>query len=214
MTGGACGLLIGGHGNFVITGRHGFRPLGKPRIADRVDGHIIKTIDGKKAYSLYEEFLGNEAGGLRSKPLAPLAILYPLGILLEGEKEYLLRNAVDILNDGSIVCPGEVPEGGEVHIMMSSKDSLIQAALDCALEIQEAFKGKTPQAVVIFESLARYKLLGQGAFKEILMIKEILGNTTPLLGMYSYGEFAPFHSPGPLKKIHLQHQSIVLWAIG
>ena len=143
-----------------------------------------------------------------------MAILYPLGIYLPEDNEYLLRNAIDILDDGSIVCQGEVPEGSEVHIMLGNKESCKQAARKAALEARESLKGRDPQFVLIFESLARNKLLGRGAFQEIQLIKEILGNKTPLLGMYSYGEIAPFNSLQHIKKTHLQNASIVILAIG
>ena len=214
MTSGAAGLLIGGQINLSIGSQHGWKPLGRPRIINQTDGHIIKTIDGKKASSLYEEYFGKEMEGLRAQQLGQMAILYPLGIYLPEDNEYLLRNAIDILNDGSIVCQGEVPEGSEVHIMLGNKESCKQAARKAALEVRKSLKGKNPQLVLIFESLARNKLLGRGAFQEIQLIKEILGPKTPLLGMYSYGEIAPFHSLQHIKKIHLQNASIVILAIG
>ena len=214
MTTGAAGLLIGGQINLSIGSQHGWKPLGRPRIINQTDGHIIKTIDGKKASSLYEEYFGKEIEDLRAQQLGQMAILYPLGIYLEEDNEYLLRNAIDILNDGSIVCQGEVPEGSEVHIMLGNKDSCKQAARNAALEVRESLKGKNPKFVLIFESLARKKLLGRGAFQEIQLIKEILGPKTPLLGMYSYGEIAPFHSLQHIKKTHLQNASIVILAVG
>lgn len=214
MTSGAAGLLIGGQINLSIGSQHGWKPLGRPRIINQTDGHIIKTIDGKKASSLYEEYFGKAMEDLRAKHLGQMAILYPLGIYLPEDNEYLLRNAIDILDDGSIVCQGEVPEGSEVHIMLGNKESCKQAARHAALEVKESLKGKEPQVVLIFESLARNKLLGRGAFQEIELIKEILGHKTPLLGMYSYGEIAPFNSLQHIKKTHLQNASIVILAIG
>lgn len=214
MTSGAAGLLIGGQITLSIGSQHGWKPLGRPRIINQTDGHIIKTIDGKKASSLYEEYFGKEMEDLRAKQLGQMAILYPLGIYLPEDNEYLLRNAIDILDDGSIVCQGEVPEGSEVHIMLGNKESCKQAARHAALEVRESLKGKNPQLVLIFESLARNKLLGRGAFQEIQLIKEILGSKTPILGMYSYGEIAPFHSRQHIKKTHLQNASIVILAIG
>lgn len=214
MTSGAAGLLIGGQITLSIGSQHGWKPLGRPRIINQTDGHIIKTIDGKKASSLYEEYFGKAMEDLRAKQLGQMAILYPLGIYLPEDNEYLLRNAIDILDDGSIVCQGEVPEGSEVHIMLGNKESCKQAARKAAMEVRESLKDRNPQLVLIFESLARNKLLGRGAFQEIELIKEILGHKTPLLGMYSYGEIAPFHSRQYIKKTHLQNASIVILAIG
>ena len=214
LTKGTVGVLIGGQVHLGIGNKHGWKPLGKPRIVDKVDGHIIKTIDGKKASALYEEYFGEEAKALRSTQLSHMAILYPLGVYIEDENEYLLRNAIDILNDGSIVCHGEVPEGSEVHLMIGNKDSCKQAAIYAALQAKEALQGKIPKVVIIFESLARHKLLGRGAFKEVQMIKEVLGQEVPIIGMYSYGEISPFHSSKNIHKTHLQNESVVLIALG
>ncbi len=215
MYNGAGGLLIGGQLNLGIANRHGWKPLGRPRVVNKVDGHIIKMIDGKKACNIYEEYFGEEVqNNRRSKQRSRMAIMYPLGIYIEGETEYLLRNAIDILNDGSIVCQGEVPEGANAHIMIGNKDSCMQAAVEAATEAKESLQGKKPQIVLIFECFTRHKLLGRDAFQEIQMVKEILGKDIPMLGMYSYGEISPFHPSDHVKKTHLQNESIVILAIG
>ncbi len=213
---GAVGLLIGGHITVAIACQHGWRPLGKPRMIDQSDGPFIRTIDGKNAYSIYEEFFGQEAFNLRTQRLNPMTVFYPLGIYLEEEKQFLLRNAIDILEDGSIVCQGEVPQGSRVHLMLGNKESCKQAAMDAALTIQKSMKGKTPKFVLIFESLARYKLMGRDAFKEILGIKKILGDNVPLFGMYTYGEIAPLPAVGGTssRNLRLQNETITLLAIG
>jgi len=209
----ATGLLLGGHVNVGIGAQHGWRPLGKPRVIDKADGNVIITIDGKKASSLYEEYFDKEAENLRSARLGQMAILYPLGIKIAGESEYLLRNAVEILEDGSIVCQGDVPEGHDVHIMIGNKDSCKQAAVGAALEAKKNLKGALPRLIIIIESMARLKLLGRIAFEEVKRIKEIFGLTVPVIGMYSDGEICPFQSIESIKRPLLQNESIVIVAI-
>lgn len=210
----ATGLLIGGHINIGIGSKHGWKPLGKPRYITKVTGHTIETIDGKKASLLYEEFLGEETRNLESASPGQLSILYPLGIYLENESSYLLRKTIDILGNGSIVCHGDVPVGGEIHIMIGNKDSCKQAAKAAALEIQESLLGKQPKLVIVAESLSRLKLLGRDAFQEIKMIKDVLGQDIPLIGMFSHGEIAPVQPLGHVRKPYFQNESIVLLAIG
>ena len=214
LTKGATGFLIGGQLTLGISSRHGWKPVGKPRFITQSNDHIIKTIDGKKACSIYEEYFGEYTQDLHSQKFGQMTILYPLGIYIEEEDEYLLRNAVDLLPDGSILCQGEVPQGAEIHIMLSNKDSCKQAAVEAATEARNALAGKVPRLVLIFESLTRHKLLGRGGFKEIQLIQEVLGAKTPLLGMYSHGEISPFHSIEHIKKTHLQNASILILAIG
>ena len=210
----ASGLILGGHVNVGVGGRHGWHPLGRPRVLTKVNNNIIVTIDGKMASSLYEEFFAEEAQKLYSTQLARMAILYPLGIYIEESSEYLLRNAIDILPDGSIVCQGEVPEGARVHIMIGSKDSCKEAAKEAALEAHKNLLGKKANLIFVIESMARLKLLGRSAFNEIKEIKEVFGPDTPLIGMYAYGEICPFQSIEPIKKPYLQNESIVVLAIG
>jgi len=213
LTQAVTGILLGGHLTISLGSEHGFRPLGKPRTIDEAQGHIIKTISGKKASHLYDEFLGGEAKTLQSSTLGQTAVLYPLGIYIEDEHQYLLRNALRILEDGSIVCQDVVPAGGEVHLMIGNRDSCKQAAQKAASQVKKALLGKQPQLILVFESLVRQKVLGRAACEEIKIIKNILGENVPLVGIYCYGEIAPFQSLENIQKIHFQNESIVILAI-
>lgn len=214
MTDSVCGFLIGGKVTLGFGSQHGWKPLGKPRIIDKVDGNIIKSIDGKPAVHIYEEYFDEEAKNLTSSKLPPLAIFYPLGIYIEDENKYLLRNALQTLDDGSIVCQGDIPEGAEVHIMIGNKDSCHRAAIEAANEVKKSFSEKQPKLILIFESLARHKVLRRNAFKEIEKIKNILGRDIPLIGIYSYGEIAPINPLKGAGKTHFQNESITIIGIG
>ncbi len=210
----ATGLMLGGIMSVGVGSRHGWRPLGKPRVIDDSEGNIIKSIDGKKASYLYEEYFGSEAEELHARKLGTMAILYPLGINIEGSKEYLLKNAVDITKDGSIVCQGDVSVGSEVHIMIGNKDSCKQAAFEAAQEAQNDLRGKAPKLILIIESMARLKLLGRTAIEEVFKIKEVFGDDVPIFGMYSNGEISPLQLVEKFKRPHIQNESIVILAIG
>ncbi len=197
-----------------LGNKHGWKPLGKPRFITHVEGNIIRTIDHKKASGLYEEYFGEEAQSLRSAPMSRLAILYPLGIRLADEHEYLLRNPVSVLHDGSVVCQGEVPEQAQVHLMIGNKDACRQAAMNAAKEVKEGLGGKTPKLIFIFEDLGRQKLMGRGAFAEVTLIKQILGYDVPLIGMYCHGTISPFRTSQSIHRTHLQNENIVVMAIG
>ncbi len=187
--------------------------MGKPRIIDKAEGNVIKIISGKKASSLYEEYFGDEVKDLHSNQFDQMSILYPLGIFVEGSNEYLLRNAVDIKPDGSIVCQGDVPEGAEVHIMIGNKESCKQAAMDAAEDAKKGLLGKKPKLIIIFESMARLKLLGRMAFEEIENIRHVFGASVPIIGMYANGEISPFQTVEKFKKPYLLNESIVVLAI-
>ena len=213
MTNAAVGYLLGGHMTLVLGTKHGWRALGKPRTITSAEQNIIKTIDGKPAFKIYQEYFGEKATFLKERNLGQLSILYPLGMYLEEENEYLLRSVVNILDDGSLVCQDAVPEKTEVHVMIGNREWCKQAAQEAAEEVKRNLFGQTPDLVIIFESLARHKLLGRSAFEEIAAIKKVLGESTPMIGMYSHGELAPFQSLANIRKTYLQNESIIILAI-
>ncbi len=214
LEGAATGVLIGGANIRVGLGnKHGWKPLGKPRYITQVEGNVIKTIDQKRALTIYEEFFGDEAKNLKSQQLTQLAILYPLGASLPEEKEYLIRNPIGITGDGSIICQGEVPEDAEIHIMIGNKDACRQAAVAAAQEAKEALGEKSPQLAFVFECMGRQKLLGRDAHREIQLIRQTLGQEVPIFGMYCWGEISPFKTAETTRRSHLQNESITVMAI-
>ena len=207
------GLMIGGHVNIALAARHGWKPLGKPRFISKTEGNIIKLIDNVYAYKIYEEYLGKEIKKLYTNSLQQPSILYPLGIKIADNQEYLLRNAIDILADGSILCQGDVPEGAEVHIMIGNKDFCKKAALEACHEVKKQLSGKKPKLIFVIESLTRLKLLGRLAGEEIQLIKSVFGNDVPIFGLYSQGEIASFESTDGIKRPHVLNESIVILGI-
>ncbi|MBI4309356.1 MAG: FIST C-terminal domain-containing protein [Candidatus Omnitrophica bacterium] len=212
LTQSAVGLLISG-GTAAIGSKHGFKPLGKPRAITHALNNIIHAIDGQPAMNIYKEFLGAETEGLGKGGFAPYNILYPLGIYLEEQKQYLLKNAVDILSDGSIVCQGEVPQGAEVHLMIGNRDTCKQSAIDAANQVKDGLGGRQAKLIVIIESMARHKILKHNAFLEIQAVKEILGYTTPIIGLYSFGEITPMTPEYGISSMHIQNESIMILAV-
>ncbi len=206
-------VLLGGQMTAGFAAYHGWKPLGKPRQITKADGHIIKTIDNKKASLLYEEYLGMSSTELKTEEGIQSCYFYPLGTALEGEKEYLLRHIIGILDDGSLLCQGEISEGAEIHMMITNKDFLRQAAVDAAYEVKNTLYGREPQCIIIFESLARQHLLGREAIEEIRAIREILGMNVPVVGMYSYGIINPLKSLNFKGESYLHNGSILILAV-
>ena len=207
------GLLLGGTSHLALACKHSFKPLGKPRTVTKVDGCTLHTIDNKPAIEIYKHFLGPKAEELKDVTLNSYAAMYPLGFYMEESRQYLLRNIIDILEDGSIVCHEGIPQGAEVHLMISNKGSCHNSAVKAAELIKASLADKPAKLVLVFESLARHKILGHSAFSEIQAIKDVLGATTPMIGMCSYGEIGPFDTLNNIKNIYLHNESILMVAI-
>jgi hypothetical protein len=144
--------------------------------------------------SIYEEYFGKKAEELKSEPLARMAITYPLGLRIPNSDEYLIRDPITVGEKGEITCAAEVPEGSEINLMMGSKENAIAAAREAAEQcVHEVRKrgGREVTTAIIFNCIARDKVLAQDAKVEIAAIKEVLGSHAEMIGFYTYGEQAP-----------------------
>ncbi len=184
---------LGGSFSFGIGVRHGWLPIGLPRMVTKADGAVIHEIDGKPAIDLYRDYFGDaEAEKLKQETLARLAVLYPIGVRVPDQHEYLIRDPLSVDEHGSITCAAEVPQGAAVQLMLGSRDGAIAVAREAA-EHAKTELGVQPKAVLIFNCIARNKLFGEQAGDEIAAIQSVLGFGVPLAGFYTYGEQAPIN---------------------
>lgn len=210
----AVAVLLGGNVHLNLISRHGFKPLGKPRIVDKSTGNIIKRIDNKRAFQMYEDYFGEEAHKIVAQPGNLISKLYPLGIFIEKDHRYLVRNLMGVLPDGSLVCQGDVPQGSQVFLMIGNKEFCRDSALEAATEARLNLGDKQPRLIMIFESWERYKILGAGAaLQEIQNVREILGLAPPLLGVYCLQEIFPFKLSNNLGESHIQNNSFSVFTL-
>jgi len=209
----ACGILWGGKLNFGLGVKHGWKPLGKPHRVTRASGNIVYEIDGAAAAKVYEGYLSCDLIRLR-KELKRVSILYPIGIYLPGEEEYLLRNILSIEDDGALVFQGNVPQESLIRLMIGTKESCLSATRQAQEEAKKGLFGRKSSFVFIFDSISRYILLGRGAGKELEIIKEGLGKDTPIIGLYTYGEQAPLKAINYQGRAYFHNQTITILAIG
>lgn len=206
------GAIFSGENIFGMGLRHGWKPLGKPHTITEVKGNVIKKISGKPAVAIYEDYFGKSRQEIKQS-LIRMSIYYPLGIYVPGEAEYLLRNTLRIDEDGGLVCQGDAAEGNEIRLMLGTKEWALEAATRAADEAKSALKDKTIKAALIFESVARNKLLGRLTEKELSRIKEVLGDI-PILGICSYGEQAPLKSLEYYGETYFHNEALAILAIG
>lgn len=209
----AGGIMLGGKVHFGWGIKHGWKPIGKPRRITKSDHNIVWAIDGGKASRIYEEYFARNIHQLQ-KEVRRISTFYPLGIRVEGEEEYLLRNIVSFERDGSIVFQGAVPQDSQIRLMIGTKESCLQATQDAIWESKQSFTGHALQFMLIFNSLSRYQLLGRLAEKELLAIASGIGTKVPLVGLYTGAEEAPLRSINYLGKAYAHNQTITLLGLG
>jgi hypothetical protein len=211
LTDAAAGILWGGKLDFGLGTRHGWKPLGKPRTVTRSYNNAVYTIDGLPAAKVYEEYLGRNFNELK-KELKHITTLYPVGIFLSEEEEYLLRNVLAIDEGGILVFQGDVPEGSQIRLMIATKESCLLATREALAEAKVTIKH--PDFLLVFNSISRYILLGRDASTELQIIKNSIPEETPIAGVYTYGEQAPLKAINHQGKVYFHDQTITVLSIG
>ncbi|TSC85170.1 MAG: hypothetical protein G01um101417_37 [Parcubacteria group bacterium Gr01-1014_17] len=185
------GIGMAGKFSYGFGIRHGWEPVGLPLKVTKAEGAVIKEIDGKPALAVYEGYFGKEASELVKEPLARMAYTYPLGMAVEGSDEFLIRDPVVANEKGEITVAAKIPEGSSIRLMIGDREKAIGAAKWAAERAKEQLEGAIPRFILMFNCMARNKLLGVRCHEENDAVNTIIGNEVPMIGFYTYGEQGP-----------------------
>lgn len=206
--GAVCAAAISSDAPIGIGVRHGWRRVGEPMTVTAAAGVEVRTLDDEPALDVYLDRI-NAPGEVRSEPDAFVAqaVTRPLGLARRTRDDLRLVAGADFARR-SLLCVAEVPQGSQCSIMEGDVDSVLDAATDACLDALAPLDGCTPSAVLVFDSVARRGLLGQGVVAEIGRIARACGGA-PLAGAYTIGEIAR-----PVGANGFHNQSVVVVALG
>ena len=185
------GIGISGDFSFGFGVRHGWEPVGLPQTVTKSEGAILKELNGQPALKIYEDYFGKDAQELIKEPIARMAYTYPLGMSVEGSDELLIRDPVIANEKGEITCAAEIPEGTQVRLMIGDRGRAIKAAQEAAQTAMGSLEGHAPKLIMVFNCMARNKLLGVHCNEENQMVQSVVGKDVPMVGFYTYGEQGP-----------------------
>lgn len=195
LTDSVVGVGLSGNFSYGFGIKHGWEAVGLPMKVTKAKGTLLQEVDGKAALTIYEEHFGKEADELIREPLARMAYTYPLGQKVEGSDELLIRDPVRANEKGEITMASAIPEGTEIYLMIGDRDRAIQAAKDAAENAMAQLEGRAPRFVVMFNCMARNKLLGVRCSEENQSVQSIIAGSIsegiPMAGFYTYGEQGP-----------------------
>jgi len=177
------GALISSKKKIGIGIRHGWRAIGRPVIVTKSTVNVVNTLEGRPAFEVYQEI----CPGVTKENFAEFSMTHPLGIPLMGE-EYLIRDPLKVLDDGSIFCVAEVPERSVVRVMEGSKESIIEATRKAAEEAIAGLEGAEPAAVLVFDCVSLTLILKEDLPKQIKgALQAVIGEKTPMIGFLPFG---------------------------
>ncbi len=204
------GILFGGEISIGIGIRHGWHAIGKAHEVTKAHGNIIEELDGKQALKIYQDYFAEEAESLKKSAWAKIGTIYPLGMSIPDEEDYLIRYVLKATDMGALVCAAEVPQGSQVRLMIADKEGVLNAAREATVCAKEGLKDAKILAVIIFDSIARKRVLGRDAKEEIKVIKKALGEAAPIMGFYSYGQQAPLRAERYIGKSYFHNETVVV----
>jgi len=167
--------------------KHGWKPWGEIMVVTKVEGKVVKELDGKPALEVYMNLRGEKIAGFDFNKFYQFAMDYPLGIVSGGE-EFIIRDPFTASpEDNSITFVSEIPENSIVRMMKGDVESILEGGEETAKEAVSQMEGRVGFAM-IFDCISRLLLLGEKAAQEIEKIRKVIGTKTPFIGFYTFGE--------------------------
>jgi len=164
------------------TAVSGWRGIGTPKTITKAEGNVVYTIDDQPALDVYRKYLGVTG----SSSDHTLAAEYPL-LLERDDGSSVLRAAMLVNGDKSMVYAGTMPEGARVQFSMPPGFEIVEYAIEQLSvfnkQISEA------DAMVLFSCKARHLVLGPMVEDELSGICKLWN--VPLVGFFTYGEIGP-----------------------
>jgi hypothetical protein len=191
MTDAVVGIGLGSDGALGVGIAHGWRKLGEPKVVTSSSGGRLYEIDGRPALDVYLDWMGEDRSLLGDvKAFRARVFSSPLGMSRRTGEDIRVVHDGD-LDDGSLLCLADVPQGALTWLMQQDDESMIAAgAASCAQSI-ENLGGEDPLGLIVFDCGARKVMLGDaGVRREIDAIAAATGGDVPFGGFYTYGEIA------------------------
>ena len=184
-------VIVGFYGDNINIGYGsfgGWDAFGPKRMVTKSTANVLYEIDGQSALELYKKYLGD-----RAEQLPGSALFFPLSIQLKEGSKPLVRTILSIdEKDQSMTFAGDLPEGAMVQLMKANFDKLIDGAFEAAESGQNEWKGEMPELALLISCVGRKLVLDQRVEEEVESVHEVIGESIPTTGFYSYGEISPF----------------------
>jgi hypothetical protein len=205
---------IGFYGTAIRVGHGsagGWDLFGPRRRVTKSAGNILFELDGEPALDLYERYLGPE----EAKGLPGSALLFPIQVSDTARPDSaVVRTVLAVDHDArSMTFAGDVPQGWTAQLMRGNFDRLAAGAADAARQARTGLNAGEgdPRFSILVSCIGRRLLMGQRTTDEAEAAGAELGDDTPRLGFYSYGEISP-HANSGLCELHNQTMTITSFA--
>ena len=163
---------------------HGWRIISDPLKVTALDRNRIIELNHRPALVVYREILARHG----AQPFGPdnffdIAKGFPFGLRRLGG-EIIVRDPIQVLPDGTLVCVGELPPEAFVHVLEGVPDALIAAAAQARLAADS--KLAPPVQRVFIDCISRVLFLQERFDAELMAV----ARQEPIVGALTLGEVA------------------------
>ncbi|MBN8612981.1 MAG: FIST C-terminal domain-containing protein [Deltaproteobacteria bacterium] len=186
------------HGSFVA----GYTPGTRRGRVTSASGRTLRTIDGRPAAEVYDEWLGGALGPHREGGGVVLAdtTMHPLGRAVDrvgAMTRYLLTHPHRVERDGSLSLFTDVAEGDELVLMLGSREALFDRTDQVAMRA-----GRGAQSIrggILVYCGGCVGVTGDATAQVSLRFGARL-ESAPFLGAATFGEQGCFTGPTPTNR--------------
>ena len=164
----------------------GWKPIGITKTITKSKGNVVYTIDDKPALDLVMKYLGLNLEEQFNNTVFNLGAYYPLQLEREGAPAVMRTAQMGNVEDRSLICAGNVPQGAKVRFSLPPDFDVIDTVESECKELKDE-QAQDADAVIMFSCVSRYLSLGIMTSEEIDRVTKIWN--APMIGFFSYGEY-------------------------
>ena len=166
---------------------HGWSPIGPKMRVTRSDGAIVQEINGRPALEVYRDFAREQGVTLEGKNVVPFLMEHIIG-WLDQEGDEKLRVTLWPLEDGSVVCASEIPQGALITLMKATDQSVMETAAHAARQGIERLQVAHPAGMIALECVSQRLRIGDaGVANALHQVQDVIGRV-PVGGCHGYGQ--------------------------
>ncbi len=176
----------------AVRVRHGWKRSTGPFVATRTHKNRIQELNWEKAGLVYQRILQRDmAPPISQDNFFHATKEHPFGIEKEGQED-VVRDPIQITDNGELVCLSDVPENSVLHVLHGDHDSLVNAAGE-AVDACGAAIATKPNICLISDCYSRALMLDNDFSKELNVVADRIekaGYSCSPEGVLALGEIA------------------------
>jgi hypothetical protein len=165
----------------------GWKAIGIAKTITKSDKNIVYTIDDQPALDTIVKYLGVDINFDEKKEIVTqVGAYYPLQLEREGVAPVMRTAMFANLQDRSLICAGNVPQGSKIRFSLPPDFDAIEKVVSECQGLKEQSQPDA-DALIMFSCISRYLSFDILMSEEIEQVQQVWG--APMAGFFSYGEF-------------------------